>query len=86
MRKFVVRVPIEVTVCVEVRAKNQTDALWEANAVLTEVTPLYEGIGSNLDRATMLGVHPNEGSEAWFETDDTPCEFFLGDRVKVTRK
>lgn len=79
-RKYVVRVPVTVTVCCEVIATSPEDAIKEANAKLNELTPLYPGYGVEIEKPNML-----EADEGWFEDFDA-CEIFIAANAKATRK
>lgn len=80
-RKYIVKTPVTVWICVEVEAPNKAVAVIAANERCQEVLPGYVG-ESRLDRPTHLMV---DCDEAWFDPDscDNCYEMFLSDKAEA---
>jgi hypothetical protein len=88
--KWVVRVPVTVTLCVEVKARNEKTAIEEANKICNEIEGLYRGYKCDMERPCMIAPCYNgeEEDKAWWE-DIEQCELFLTDKAvaeKMRRK
>jgi len=71
MPKFIVKTPVTITVCIEVSAKGEKDAIRKADEAMSEITALFSGCGDDLSRPSMAGTE--EG--AWFEDLDQNAIF-----------
>lgn len=80
-RTYIVRVPITIIACVEVKAKDTKHAVDMANSAVGELTPLYHGIGSETDRPSMVEI-----DGGWFEGAEDISQLFLSKEAKVTRE
>ena len=78
--KWIVRVPITVTVCVEVDAPSKKAAVIVANEKAEGVVPFFNGCDTDLDRPPYIGIEGDDNGDQsmWFDSDSIQqCDMFL---------
>ena len=85
-RKWIVKVPITLTLCAEVTAPNKAAAIEAANCKCSEIMPQYVGYRSRIDRPTIASLLADEDDQTvwWDPYSIDICEIFLTDKAVPT--
>lgn len=86
-RKWIVKVPITLEVCVQVTAPNKQAAIEAANEAANDLVPLYDGSRYELSRPSMVGInYDGDDCGAWFDDNSLDqADLFLKDGVTAER-